>query len=495
MTFEDDKLNRERYADFLTNYISNISRYKRRNDTSNIVMAIDSSWGTGKTTFIDMWSNKLNENNNNKFNIIKFNAWENDFVDEPLSALVYNLINADLYSNHRNNTRIQDAFKTIETSVMKIVSSGIKYKIRKAVGPDASDEIGDLIDEVKKTVIDGEKELLDGDISLSKEVLRFNQKYTEYKNALLEIKNALRIITERKKLVFFIDELDRCRPLFAIRLLESVKHIFDAENVIFVFALDMEQLSYSVKCVYGQGMDACGYLCRFFDFISKMPTPELREYIDYLVNLAPLNFSKLQESAMYSKKDFIRDITYISNGLKLSLRDINSIYKNFQIFEELELKETCSKSAYVIYYFIIALKYKYLDEFNNVFKNGEISFQDHSYIEVLLSGNYSFIYSFLNNIKQNKKICEINFKYIDEVYGKNINIGKIIQSNRVDTHYHFTGNVTGELANKTGTLSYVLFYDDFRKIEQIMNKNISNYIEEKLEFFDFQIDMKNKIKI
>ncbi|WP_081764293.1 P-loop NTPase fold protein [Sphingobium sp. Ant17] len=61
-----------------------------------------------------------------------------------------------------------------------------------------------------------------------------------------------------------VDELDRCRPDYAIALLESIKHLFDVPGVVFVIALHGRQLTASIEAVYGAKFDATAYLRRFF---------------------------------------------------------------------------------------------------------------------------------------------------------------------------------------------------------------------------------------
>ncbi|WP_373036981.1 KAP family P-loop NTPase fold protein [Vibrio tetraodonis] len=76
----------------------------------------------------------------------------------------------------------------------------------------------------------------------------------------------------------FIDELDRCRPSYAVEMLETIKHIFDIKGVVFVVATDTRQLQHAVRVVYGQGFDADIYLGRFFNTryaLKKMPLKEL----------------------------------------------------------------------------------------------------------------------------------------------------------------------------------------------------------------------------
>ncbi len=75
--FAEDILERKESAEILTQFISTIKE--------PYVLAIDSAWGTGKTTFIQMWSQLLK---NNGYPCIYINAWENDFSDDPLVSLI-----------------------------------------------------------------------------------------------------------------------------------------------------------------------------------------------------------------------------------------------------------------------------------------------------------------------------------------------------------------------------------------------------------------------
>ncbi|GAL22833.1 putative phage protein [Vibrio maritimus] len=78
----------------------------------------------------------------------------------------------------------------------------------------------------------------------------------------------------------FIDELDRCRPSYAVEMLETIKHIFDIEGVVFVVATDTEQLQHAVKAVYGEGFDARVYLSRFFNSRFSLKEPKLNKLLN-----------------------------------------------------------------------------------------------------------------------------------------------------------------------------------------------------------------------
>jgi hypothetical protein len=83
--------------------------------------------------------------------------------------------------------------------------------------------------------------------------------------------------------VFIIDELDRCNPSYAVKVLEHIKHIFDVPNIFFVLAINKEQLEYAVKGYYGsEAIDAINYLRRFIDVEFNMPPLPMHKACDYL---------------------------------------------------------------------------------------------------------------------------------------------------------------------------------------------------------------------
>lgn len=85
-------------------------------------------------------------------------------------------------------------------------------------------------------------------------------------------------IERGNRIVVFIDELDRCKPDYAINLLERIKHYFDIENLTFVFSVNIEELCHTIKQFYGEGFSASNYLTRFFDYTINLPTGDLQWY-------------------------------------------------------------------------------------------------------------------------------------------------------------------------------------------------------------------------
>ena len=82
----------------------------------------------------------------------------------------------------------------------------------------------------------------------------------------------------------FIDELDRCRPSYALALIEVAKHLFGADHVVFVLAVNRSQLTHSISALYGSDFDATGYLRRFFDIDFRLPEPDRTRFLEVMLN-------------------------------------------------------------------------------------------------------------------------------------------------------------------------------------------------------------------
>lgn len=482
MTFEDDKLNREKYADFLTEIIKTADKYKSIADSESLNIAIDSSWGSGKSTFLEMWENKLktlkNENGQELFEIVRYNAWKNDFLDNPIESIIYTIVNSKLFKDQNQNKQIKESL--IENSG-KVIKSFIKSGTQILAGEFIGEFIESLINQTENFV---------SDLNDSKSV--YKNLYTNYNNffeSVDVIKNLLEPITKDTPIIFIIDELDRCKPIFAIKILESIKHIFDIKNITFIFALDMQQLSCSVKSIYGNEIDANGYLAKFFDYISKLPKPDLDLYIKYLTENKKLNRELFKYDLSYNKEIGFSDIFInISKSMNLSLRDINTIYSNFLIFEKLELSSTNSIYAYSLYMFFIILKYKNVDDYRKILFDGDFS---------SIRNKYQFIkLPIFNNILQDivtlnftQEISENHYKLLNRNYVVQNSflvidiVGKCINCNVYKDGYR---RPIEQSISEECSLSNILFWDDLKKWNEIKEFTLGQYIQQKLEFFNFE---------
>ncbi|RYG88554.1 MAG: hypothetical protein EON58_19890 [Alphaproteobacteria bacterium] len=124
-------------------------------------------------------------------------------------------------------------------------------------------------------------------------------------------------------LFILIDELDRCRPTYAIEMLEQVKHLFDIDNTIFLIATDGDQLAHSIRAVYGEGFDGAGYLLRFFHRHYRFESRNLAAFSDYLFALNDIDISKLGTPFETSPSEVF---VGAMDAYKVTLRDAEQIF-------------------------------------------------------------------------------------------------------------------------------------------------------------------------
>lgn len=139
------------------------------------------------------------------------------------------------------------------------------------------------------------------------------------------------IIGKKKKQApafILIDELDRCRPTYAVEMLETIKHIFDIPGVVFVLATDTEQLQHAVKVIYGSEFDAYTYLSRFFSRRFSLLAGSKHHFIEnHLLKcnlLVTCSFDKIWPKGLNIEAISII-LSSISDACQLSLRSTEKL--------------------------------------------------------------------------------------------------------------------------------------------------------------------------
>ena len=212
-TLLEDKLNNKEYLSSIIRLIKNIN--------DNEVICIDGEWGVGKTFLIKQFEYLIN--NYKKYNeigqfkdfdevkddltniidnnlVFYYNAWENDDHDNPFDSIIYNILNAYPKFKDKVTSRFnsEEFLKEVLQLLTKIVSN-------KLFNIDFNSENIDKI----KTFED-----------LSKEINTKEEKKLLFKELINKILND-------KRMILIIDELDRCNPFYATKMLETIKHFYN----------------------------------------------------------------------------------------------------------------------------------------------------------------------------------------------------------------------------------------------------------------------------
>ena len=292
--WQHDELDRKQIAERLTNLI--------RNQRDPFVISINGQWGTGKTFLLKRWQMDLEAEG---FKAIYYNAWEDDFCDDPLLAIV-----GQLSEQFKEDAFREIAKKAGEVAV-RLIWKNVKAVIERQTG----------------LVLDldlGEQKGRD----LLQEYLDQRETKDRLKAELTKLSAAVAEETGHP-LVFIIDELDRCRPTFAIELLERVKHIFDVPDMAFAFGINRDELCKALESIYGE-IDATVYLRRFFDMEFSLPETNTVQFCRNLMEKYRLgecfrSLSKAANNNMHSEEfqNLSEGFPILCVRFDLSLRDID----------------------------------------------------------------------------------------------------------------------------------------------------------------------------
>lgn len=299
--WSSDVLDRAQFAEFLTNYL--VRRVAGSTSTAGtFTLALDAGWGQGKTFFVQNWSRALSEARPRHPTFV-FDAWAADYAADPIVAFMAALkaaLEAEiarLPKKEQAARALNDAWKAARRAVWPATKVAAKGVLKKLTGVGADELLEAVVAEDSEFEPNVEA-LAEGGLSAFNDSLdEFFKKALEgYSDRSKSIKSFRSLIEETLRqlaehgeiqlpMFIFIDELDRCRPSFAVSLLEGVKHLFGVQGACFVVSTNLNQLAESVKSIYGVGFDGYGYLKRFFDVQVSLPVAKGPAFAD--LALAP----------------------------------------------------------------------------------------------------------------------------------------------------------------------------------------------------------------
>jgi hypothetical protein len=283
-----------------------------------MVILLDGPWGSGKSYFLQRWVGAHKCDYQGSATTVYLDAFETDFLDEPLVALTLAISNR---LEKPDAGFMQNAWSKAKSAVPQLTRTGIRVGVAAVTAGivTKADEIGDAVAEAVGK-------------DLSAAASEFWKKEEGKRAAMQTFRQALIDLTESgptgapQKLVVVVDELDRCRPDYALSLLETIKHFFTVPDVHFVLGTNLRELENSVKVRYGADVDASKYLQKFYHariplenkWITREESGDAIRYFDQLVTDMKLDKS--------SYLDPLRDLVEMANrGNSITLRDVERI--------------------------------------------------------------------------------------------------------------------------------------------------------------------------
>jgi len=310
-------------------------------------MVIDGSWGTGKTEFCQKLI-RLMQQQHPDYQPVYIDAFRSDHSGEPLLALLAEIIKACTPEDtgEQPSEQRKDLTKEIAKAagfVMRTVAKAAVGHVLKQNTADLAEGLQQIIndgqdaDSLAETVTDAAATIASHTIDAAVEALLKEQ--IEAEKNLETLRACLKRLAAAKPIILFIDELDRCRPDYAVDMLEVIKHVFDVENVKIVLVTNTKQLCAAINHRYGMEVDAQKYLDKFLKYSFALPDKVVARFEEERALVAVEYFKRLirdgrlkgligQEITM----DLINDLIERND---LSLRETERLVRFLEIYHSL----------------------------------------------------------------------------------------------------------------------------------------------------------------
>ena len=235
-------------------------------------IAVDAPWGEGKTFFVRQVQMLLDTANGQCSHKV--------LEEKELSKLTGAELSQELYSNPQMcvyydawaNDQDEDPLLSLVSEILLGINERYHGTEAFTHGRNLRDLAGSIIELITGRNVKGIQETVSG-----KDYLK---QIEERRNLQEKVNEFLDNVTNERgnRLVIFIDELDRCSPVFAVRLLERVKHYFNREKITFVFSVHLAELQNTVRAYYGENFNGAAYLDRFFDLRIEIPKTDYSQF-------------------------------------------------------------------------------------------------------------------------------------------------------------------------------------------------------------------------
>lgn len=266
-----DKLARRELAEQVEDYIT--ARFKQPAPGSgSFTFAVEGSYGLGKSYFLERLKLQLSLN----YPVAFVNAWTDDTANDPLTSIFLAVEDALAeklsFSNEAEKKKVAEKLKGVAKIAAKVALRGAGSILLTAKGYEELESAFETgVDDIFG--LKSEKSNDTALVSKRKLIADFQAKLSD----LLDTLEADGLF--QRPLIIIVDELDRCRPTYAISLLEEAKHFFDDTGTIFLYGMNRKALAATVKSIYGDEFPADHYLMRFVKRQISLPANGLQELL------------------------------------------------------------------------------------------------------------------------------------------------------------------------------------------------------------------------
>lgn len=356
--YDEDELERKEFVDKLHNYV-------KTNSENGDTILLSGKYGSGKSTVLKYFIETIEERNNTSdkekiFEIVNYNAWENNFFENPLIPIV--------------------------CKIQKIYDEKYKaYTVTSELYKKANNIFEDSLIHLAKSV--------HIDLSSLKDNEDIFSQYNNYFKAIKEFHLNLIELAKEKPLIILVDELDRCLPKYQIKVLETLYNLFDVNNipnVTVIIAIDKEQLEETIRREFGNQKNIYGYLSKFISKEFLLPSNIKLKYI---------SLHLCTEISDYSESIY-KMCLEMFNAVNYSFRDIEKVINEANIVYNQIEKYNWYDTLFIVFFIIVR------NENCKIFKKYFLKLVDFGNKKYYQTSNRLFTSSkfqkFINDVKDTK---------------------------------------------------------------------------------------------
>lgn len=328
MSEKVDLLNRGEFIENLKSIVKMLADKKQ-----GCCFAIDGAWGSGKSFVLEKFENEIKlaaseETVDDKYLVFHYDCWKYDYYEEPAIAIVAAM-------QDTTDKELSVFSKTVENGA-KLAWNTTKGVLTKVASELCKNKIGIDLVEIASEVLE------DYDEDKDKE---FDSLYG-FKRALDKTRAGIKEIAEDKTVVVVVDELDRCLPEYAIKVLERLHHIFtDIENVIVIISMDKNQLTHSIKGIYGD-IPVDKYLRKFISFRVNLDNGNASKYFDKYQSYTSM-FDCTENEKIEIEEFFVEVMRDID------MRSQERIFANAEIIHNLVKEKELEESSFLTFEILV----------------------------------------------------------------------------------------------------------------------------------------------
>ncbi|QYJ06466.1 KAP family P-loop NTPase fold protein [Qipengyuania flava] len=353
-SWNEDLFERRQLAQDLIAYCKTVSRHGTLLDGDrSLVVAVDADYGIGKSFFLRGLELELEGGNPVAF----IDAWSGDLLDDPLTAIA-SVLKRSIGSQIAKDDKVKAKWLEFASKAGRVMIIGGKGALKRGAqlavtqgavegisqvlsgaSEGVMDDVEDAIDDAVKDSIeefDRELKAIDSNKIISARITEFEsgvRAIEDMKRSLAALVASLSEGSDGKSIFIIVDELDRCRPSYAIKFLEEIRHLFGVPGVVFILGVNSDQLGKAVSGLYGNRFDGGAYLQRFIDRRINLPFPPLTALVQKLFSRLQdgecLAFPKINDA---NRREIGRD-QYISSLLSFYNVSPRDVFKFFDMLQ------------------------------------------------------------------------------------------------------------------------------------------------------------------